>query len=153
MLISGEKLLMSAKLKGCVTWFKYFLDLHYVRYNCAKFNHYRMCITDFREGVFLPPLYVSSPKRAILNRSDRVLNTKLHATNTFALETECKLIVRKTVRRRSHSEPFKNIRSRKTLDLAKPCQNSKTLYLWCLTGLCIRTSSSYVRSIYVVSKG
>ena len=27
-----------------------FLDLPWVRYNCAKFHHCRICVTDFREG-------------------------------------------------------------------------------------------------------
>ena len=27
-----------------------FLDLLWVRYNCAKFYHCRLCVTDFREG-------------------------------------------------------------------------------------------------------
>ena len=43
-------MLMSAELKGCVTWFIYFLDLLWVRYNCAKFHHCRICVTDFRGG-------------------------------------------------------------------------------------------------------
>ena len=34
----------------------YFLDLLWVRYNCAKFDHCRICVTDFKEGgTFLPP--------------------------------------------------------------------------------------------------
>ena len=33
LVISGEKMLMSAKIKGCVTWLLYFLDILYVRYN------------------------------------------------------------------------------------------------------------------------
>ena len=59
MLISGEKILMSAELKESVTWFIYFLDLLWVRYNCAKFHHCRICVTDFREGgafFGLPPI-------------------------------------------------------------------------------------------------
>ena len=56
LLISEEKMLISAKLRGCVTWLIYFLDLLYVRYNCAKFHHCRICVTDFREAVaFLAP--------------------------------------------------------------------------------------------------
>ena len=38
-------MLMSAELKACVTWFIYFLDLLYVRYNCAKSHHCRICVT------------------------------------------------------------------------------------------------------------
>ena len=49
-------MLMSAELKGCVTWFIYFLDLLWVRYNCAKFHHCRICVTDFRaRGSFCSP--------------------------------------------------------------------------------------------------
>ena len=48
-------MLMSAELKRCVTWFIYFLDLLWLRYNCAKFHHCRICVTDFREGGLLPP--------------------------------------------------------------------------------------------------
>ena len=44
------KMLISAELRGCVTWFIYFLDLPWVKYNCAKFHHCRICVTDFREG-------------------------------------------------------------------------------------------------------
>ena len=49
LLISGEKMLMSAEIKECVTWFIHFLDLPLVRYNCAKFHHCRICVADFRE--------------------------------------------------------------------------------------------------------
>ena len=50
-------MLMSEELKGCVTWFIYFLDLFWLSYNCAKFHHYRICMTDFREGgLFFPPI-------------------------------------------------------------------------------------------------
>ena len=68
LIISGEKVLMSAELKGCVTWFIYFLGLLEVRYSCAKF-HYRICVTDFRKGgPFCPsPQSVSSQKKTILN--------------------------------------------------------------------------------------
>ena len=51
-----KKILMSAKLKRCVTWFIYFLDPFWVRYNWAKFHHCRICVTDFRERrLFAPP--------------------------------------------------------------------------------------------------
>ena len=59
-------MLMSAELKGCVTWFICFLDLLYVRYSCVKFYHCRICMTDFRD--LPPPPSVSTPKRSILNR-------------------------------------------------------------------------------------
>ena len=49
-------MLISAELKGCVTWFIYFFDLLWARYNCAKFHNCRICVTDFWEGgAFLPP--------------------------------------------------------------------------------------------------
>ena len=52
-------MLMSAEVRDCVTWFIYFLDLLYVRYNCAKFHHW-ICLTDFRErGLFAPPPHLS----------------------------------------------------------------------------------------------
>ena len=70
LLISCEKMLMSTKLKGCVTSFIYFLDLLQVRYNCAKFHHCRISVTDFRErGLFAPPPPIhEEPKKPILNR-------------------------------------------------------------------------------------
>ena len=43
---------MSAKLRGCVARFIYFLDLLQVRYNCAKFYHCRMSHIIER-GAFL----------------------------------------------------------------------------------------------------
>ena len=70
MLISGEKMLMLVEMMGCTTWFTYFLDLPKVRYNCLKFHHYGIYLTDFTKGVFLPPLplrSVSSHKKIILN--------------------------------------------------------------------------------------
>ena len=59
------KILMSAELKRCVTWFIDYLDLLYVRYNCAKFHGCRNCVTDFRKVGFLPS---TAPKRPLLNR-------------------------------------------------------------------------------------
>ena len=59
-------LIISAELKECVTLFMYFLDLHQVRYNCAKFHNCRICVADFRfqeGGPFLLPLSVSSPEK------------------------------------------------------------------------------------------
>ena len=60
------KMLMSAKLKECVTWFIYFVDLLQVRYNSAKFHHCRICVTDFREvGAFLaPPPIREQPRKS-----------------------------------------------------------------------------------------
>ena len=70
MLISGEKMLMSTELKKCIMWFIYFLDLRWVRYNCAKFHHFRICVKNFREGgLFAPPPHPwAAPKKPILNR-------------------------------------------------------------------------------------
>ena len=56
LLISGDKMLMSAELRVCVTWFIYFLDLLCVRYNCAKFHHCRICVTDFGDVGPHPPI-------------------------------------------------------------------------------------------------
>ena len=63
-------MLMSAELKGFVTWLIYFLDLLWVRYNCAKFHHCRICVTSFREGgLFGPPPHPwAAPKKPNLNR-------------------------------------------------------------------------------------
>ena len=72
LLISSEKMVMSPEIKGCVTWFIYFLDLLWGRYNCAKFHHCTICGTDFREGgAFLPPpLHPwAAPKKPILKIS------------------------------------------------------------------------------------
>ena len=65
-----KKILMSAELKGCVTWFIYFLDVLWVRYNCATFHHCRICVTEFREGgPFWPaPHPWVAAKKPILNR-------------------------------------------------------------------------------------
>ena len=41
-------------------------DLLYVRYNCAKSYHYKICLTDFKEGDLFVPLSVSSPEKAHL---------------------------------------------------------------------------------------
>ena len=69
LLISGEKTQMSEELNGCVTWFIHFLDLLLVRYNCTKFHHCRIYVTDFREGApFSPVPSWAAPKRSILNR-------------------------------------------------------------------------------------
>ena len=62
-------MLMSVELKWCITWFIYFLNLPWVRYNCAKFHHCRICVTDFREGgPFWSLPSASSPEKAHLNR-------------------------------------------------------------------------------------
>ena len=55
-------MLISAKLKGCVTWFIYFLDLVWVRYNCAKFVGYVWQILG-RGGLFAPPI-LEQPRKS-----------------------------------------------------------------------------------------
>ena len=65
LLISGEKILISAKLKACVTSFIFVLDLLLVRFNCAKSHHCRICVREFRDGgLFALSPFVSSPKKA-----------------------------------------------------------------------------------------
>ena len=54
------KMLMSAELKGCVTWAIYFFS-----HNCAKFHHYKVCVTDFREREpFWAPIREHFQKRS-----------------------------------------------------------------------------------------
>ena len=43
-------------------WFIYFCRSSLGKV-CAKFHHYRICVTDFREGTFLPAS-VSNPEKA-----------------------------------------------------------------------------------------
>ena len=51
------KTLMSAEIRGCVTWFLYLFDLLWVRYKCTNLHHCRICVTDVREwGLFWPPI-------------------------------------------------------------------------------------------------
>ena len=53
-------MLMSAELKGCVTWAIYFFS-----HNCAKFHHYKVCVTDFREREpFWAPIREQFQKRS-----------------------------------------------------------------------------------------
>ena len=66
-----RKMLMSVEIMVCVMRFIYFFELLYVRYNCGKFHHCRICVTDSREGVLFGPQPMSSLKRAILNRVKR----------------------------------------------------------------------------------
>ena len=63
LLIFIEKMLMSAELKRCVTWFIYFLDFLKVKHNCTKFHHCRIWATDFREVDFLLPLIREQPRK------------------------------------------------------------------------------------------
>ena len=55
LVISSEKMLMSAELNGCIPLFIYFLDLLLVRYKCAKFHHCSICMKDFREEGLSAP--------------------------------------------------------------------------------------------------
>ena len=61
-----------------------FLDLLDVRYNCAKFHHCRICVTDFKEvgvgggggGFLLPPIHeqpLKDPSRIGLTRLQKQL--------------------------------------------------------------------------------
>ena len=73
-------MLMSEKLKVCVRWFIYFLDLLWVRYNCAKFHHCRICVTDFRKELI--------PKKPIPKRvKDAILYGVFNAYNTLYILT------------------------------------------------------------------
>ena len=78
-------MLMSAERKGCVTSFIYLLDLLWVRYNCAKFHHCKIYVTDFREGAFLPllpPLHPwAAPKKPILNKVKKFQERTFWAQN------------------------------------------------------------------------
>ena len=58
LLILGEKFLMSAELKGCVTWFMYILDPLQLRYNCSKFHHCGKCVAHFIEGGLFGPSWI-----------------------------------------------------------------------------------------------
>ena len=63
MVIFGEKMLISAELKGCVIWFIYFLVLLWVRYNCAKFVIAGYVWQILGSGPFLPlPLIFEQPQ-------------------------------------------------------------------------------------------
>ena len=55
------------------------LDLVQVRYNCAKFHQWRICLGDFRErGPFCPPHPWAVPEKPILRRVTMTLiNSKL----------------------------------------------------------------------------
>ena len=79
-------MLMSAELMGCVTWFIYFLDLLYVWYNCVKFHHCRICVTDVRTGrpSCTPDLWAAR-KRPILNRAKDTLMQIFQCTDIIVL--------------------------------------------------------------------
>ena len=78
-------MLMSAELKGCVTWFIYFLDLLWLRYNCAKFHHCRICVTDF-----VPPIreqLQKSPSWIGLNHQWKVIQKFFKCWNIWTIKT------------------------------------------------------------------
>ena len=69
-LYSGEKILILAELKGCVTWFINFFNHLKVRYQVyqgikqdVKLYHCRICVTDFREGSLFVSSFLCSPKK------------------------------------------------------------------------------------------
>ena len=67
------------RTQGCVTWFMYFLELLWVRYNCAKFHQCRIYVTDFREeGPFCSPPSQrwAAPKKPILKRFNNYITKK-----------------------------------------------------------------------------
>ena len=72
------KMLISVWLKRYATWFRYFFNLLWVRYNCAKFHHCRICATDFREGGLFAPLSIHKQPRK--SRTWRGLS-RLHILN------------------------------------------------------------------------
>ena len=91
-------MLISAELKGCFTWFIYFLDLLWVRYNCAKFHHCKICVTDFKkvgkgggELFHLSPHPWAAPKKPILNR------IKCSSTHLFCKNTTTWLLTSKVL--------------------------------------------------------
>ena len=51
LLISVEKMLMPAELKGLVTWFIYFLGLPWVRYNSTEFHHCRISWAALKKSI------------------------------------------------------------------------------------------------------
>ena len=108
MLISSVKMLISAELKGCVTWFIHFLDLHYVRYNCAKFHHCRICVADFREGsLFAPTHSWTVPKRPILNKVKTYTQDLFCHIWLIYNKFECYLYFQTYIFTNCH-QPFKN---------------------------------------------
>ena len=87
------KIVMSAELKWCATWFIYFLDLLYARRNCTKFYRCRMCAANFREGWFFwsHPSWAAL-KNPILNRVLKSFKKAKREQFTYSHFT-CKLII------------------------------------------------------------
>ena len=63
-MIPNEKILMSSELKRVSR--DLYISWVFFKYSCAKFHHCRICVTDIRDGAFLPPPLpsVRSPKKA-----------------------------------------------------------------------------------------
>ena len=85
-------MLISAELRGCVTWLIHFLDLLWVKYNCAKFHHCSICVTDFRP--FCPhsptPICVQPQKCSswiVLNMSSFRINTYLETLSAEGIQS------------------------------------------------------------------
>ena len=87
LLIFDGKVLMSAELRGCVTWFIYFMGVLEVRINCTNFPLCRICVTGFREGGLFAPYPWAAPKRLILNR-DKYLDQQTNTHSKSAVETQ-----------------------------------------------------------------
>ena len=84
LLISIEKYWCQQDSRGVSRDSYIFLDLLWVRYNCAKFHHCRIRVTDFREGrglFALPLLPLAAPKKPILNR----VKIKYHSILVYLL--------------------------------------------------------------------
>ena len=64
LLISGEKMLMSAELKGCVRRFKYFLGLRWLKYNCQVSSLQNICGIFQKRGTICPsPSICEQPQK------------------------------------------------------------------------------------------
>ena len=91
LMISGEKILLSAELTECVTEYLYiFLDPLKVRYNYAKFYHCRIFVTGFRKaGVFFAPSICQQARKGLswtgLRFSDVFSESKKGALAEYAL--------------------------------------------------------------------
>ena len=79
---------MLAELKEYVTRFTQFLDLLQVRDNCAKFHHFMLCVTYFREGdPFGFPLSLSCPENTHLDKVQNLM------ANICFLLTQCEKVI------------------------------------------------------------
>ena len=91
MLVSGKKYWYLHNSRR-FTWFICVSDFIYVWYNCAKFHHCRMCVTDFMwwEAFFtihLPPICDQPLKRSSLNTVNvlgySILDVQTNTTDKF----------------------------------------------------------------------